>query len=72
MPRSPGTDSPNLAAASAPAPPAGLEAIVTRLAPLYRERTALQSEQLKISSRLEKLSREIAELESQLRNPGLH
>ncbi len=71
MPRLPGADSPPIDPATL-SPPAALEALVTRLAPLYRERAALQNELQKTNARLEKISRDIAELEGQLRNPDLH
>lgn len=45
---------------------AQLEPIVTRLAPLYKERTIAQAELQKLTLRLEKLNEEIVGLEQRL------
>lgn len=47
--------------------PESLEQLVTRLAPLYRERNIAQAELQKLTQRLEKLTAEINGLETRLR-----
>lgn len=50
-----------------PGTPENLEALVTKLAPLYKERGVLQGELQRVTQRLEKINAEIAHLEAQLR-----
>lgn len=47
--------------------PEQLEQLVTRLAPLYKERNIAQAELQKLKLRLDKLTEEIAGLEARLR-----
>lgn len=57
---------------SANTPDPDLEALVTKLAPLYKERGVLQAELQRVNTRLEKLKTEIAELENRLRPQTAH
>lgn len=49
-----------------------LEALVTRLAPLYKERGVLQAELQKVQARLDRVRQEIAALEARLRLSSPH
>lgn len=49
-----------------------LEALVTRLAPLYKERGVLQAELQKVQARLDRVRQEIAALEARLRVSTTH
>lgn len=51
----------------APAPPETLEEVVSRLAPLYKERSAIQVEIAKLQDRLESINRQVDELQQRLR-----
>ncbi len=49
-----------------------LETLVTKLAPLYKERSVLQGELGRVTARLEKINAEIGEMEDRLRPRGTH
>lgn len=73
------TDFPGPGGAGGPPGPPGalagdesLETLVSRLAPLYKERGVLQAELQKVQTRLERVRQEIAALEAQLRAPHAH
>lgn len=55
-----------------PGPDSELESLVTKLAPLYKERTVLQGELGRVTARLEKINAEIAEMEGRLRPRETH
>ena len=55
----------------APTPPETLEEVVGRLAPLYKERSAIQSEIAKLQDRLEAINHQVEELQQRLRQLSL-
>jgi len=60
------------AVVSIPTAPETLEEVVSRLAPLYKERSVIQAEISKLQDRLDFINRQVDELQNRLKELSVH